>query len=131
MRHSGHREAVLSELPVRHDYINKMQEALFAMELSPERIGMMQPERATRQSWPNIKPLPDQRSRLSLQRVYTEQEYERIRLGFIPERMEDKWFMFNEEDTLYIHRSWTGDCIYQLTFVKEAAGYAVSEAFAN
>src|SRR3954447_8404802 len=92
---------------------------------------MMQPQRATRQSWPNIKPLPDQHSRLPVQRVYTAQEYERICLGFIPERMEDKWFMFNEEDTLYIHRSWTGYCIYQLTLIKDDTGYAVSEAFAN
>ncbi len=86
---------------------------------------------ATRQSWPNLKPLPDQRSRLSLQRAFTEQEYERIRLGFIPERMEDKWFMFTEEDTLYVHRSWTGDCIYQLTFIKEGINYFAGEAFVN
>jgi hypothetical protein len=92
---------------------------------------MLQRERATRQSWPSLKPLPAKRSRLSLQRAYTEQEYERIRLGFIPERMEDKWFIFAEHNTLYIHRSWTGYCIYQLTLIKEDTKYAVSEAFAN
>jgi hypothetical protein len=94
-------------------------------------MGMLQPERATRQSWPNLKPLPAQRSQLSLQRAFTEQEYERIRLGFIPERMEDKWFMFAEDDTLYIHRSWTGYCIYQLRLNKEGANYVVGEAFVN
>jgi hypothetical protein len=92
---------------------------------------MLQPERATRQSWPNITPLPAERSQLSLQRVFTEQEYERIRLGFIPEVMEDKWFMFTAADTLYVHRSWTGQCIYQVTFTKEGISYAISEAFAN
>ena len=92
---------------------------------------MLQPEKATRQSWPNLKPMPAQRSQLSIQRAFTEQEYERIRLGFIPERMEDKWFMFTEEDTLYIHRSWTGYCIYQLKLIKGGTDYVVGEAFAN
>jgi hypothetical protein len=92
---------------------------------------MMQPERATRQSWLGLKPLPAQRSQLSLQRAFTEQEYERICLGLIPDRMDDKWFMFTEEDTLYVHRSWTGYCIYQLTLIREATNYAVGEAFVS
>jgi hypothetical protein len=92
---------------------------------------MLQPERATRQSWPDSKPLPAQRAQLSLQRAFTEQEYEQICLGFIPEKMEDKWFMFVENDTLYIHRSWTGFCIYQLTLIKDGAHYVVGEVFAN
>jgi hypothetical protein len=94
-------------------------------------MGMLQPERATRQSWTNLKPLPAQRSQLSLERAFTEQEYERICVGFIPERMEDKWFMFAEEDTLYIHRSWTGNCIYQLTLIKQGTSHIVAEAFVN
>jgi len=99
-------------------------------------MEMLEAERATRQSWPNTKPLPPQRSRLSLQRTFTEQEYARIRLGFIPERMEDKWFMFTEEDTLYVHRSWTGYCVYQLTLNKvgsqdQGTNYVVGETFVN
>lgn len=92
---------------------------------------MLEPERATRQSWSDLKTLPAQHSRLSLQRAFTEQEYERIRLGFIPQAMEDKWFMFTEDDTLYVHRSWTGYCIYQLRFRKEGSKYVVAGAFAN
>ena len=92
---------------------------------------MLPSERATRQSWPALKPLPAQRAQLSLKRAFTEQEYERICLGFIPEQMEDKWFMFVEDDTLYIHRSWTGFCIYQLTFIKDDANYVVGKVFAN
>jgi hypothetical protein len=92
---------------------------------------MLQPESATRQSWQNLKPLPAQRAQLSIQQAFTEQEYERIRLGFIPEHMEDKWFLFTEEDTLYIHRSWTGYCIYQLGFIKESINYFVGKGFVN
>jgi hypothetical protein len=92
---------------------------------------MSQLQRATRQSWPDIKPLPAQRAPLALQRTFTEQEYDQICLGFIPERMEDKWFIFVEDDTLYMHRSWTGFCIYQLALIKEGAQYIAGEVFAN
>jgi 8-oxo-dGTP diphosphatase len=88
-------------------------------------------ERATRQSWPNIKPLPAQHSGLTIQRTFTEQEYEKILLGFVPEQMEDKWFMFVEDDALYAHRSWTGYCIYQLVLVKDEGGYVAGETFVN
>jgi hypothetical protein len=86
---------------------------------------------ATRQSWPNVQPLPEQRAPLSLQREFTDEEYELIRRGLIPEAMEDKWFIFLEGDVLYFHRSWTGFCIYQLNLGKEGAGYAVAAALAN
>jgi len=88
-------------------------------------------ERATHESWSNLKPMPAQHAQLSLQRAFTEHEYAQIRLGFIPEHMEDKWFIFTEDDTLYIHRSWTGHCIYQLTLSQEGTNYVVSEALVN
>lgn len=86
---------------------------------------------ATRQSWSNLQPLPAKRSPLFPQRAFTQQEFERIRLGFIPEDMEDKWFLFLEGDTLYVHRSWTGTCIYQLRLVKEGAKVLIRDAFVN
>lgn len=30
--------------------------------------------------------------------------------------MEDKWFSYFEDNKLYIHRSWTGICIYIVEF---------------
>jgi hypothetical protein len=86
---------------------------------------------ATRQSWSNLQPMPAQRSALSLQREFTEQEYELICRGLIPERMEDKWFIFVEGDTLYMHRSWTGYCIYRLSFIRDDTIYVVGDAFVN
>jgi hypothetical protein len=56
--------------------------------LTPEQTA------ATSQSWPNLKPLPVRRTRLSLQRQFTEQEYQRICQGLIPQSMDDKWLMF-------------------------------------
>jgi hypothetical protein len=86
---------------------------------------------ATRQSWTNLQPMPPKRASLELARSFTAQEYERIRLGFVPESMEDKWFMFTEADTLYIYRSWTGHCIYELHFTRQGERYTANEIFAN
>lgn len=94
-------------------------------------MGMIPAEKATRQSWTNLKPLPAQRSTLSVKRSFTRQEYERICLGFIPERMEDRWFIFVERDTLYVHRSWTGNCIYRLALIEDGTRYVAGEAIVN
>jgi hypothetical protein len=45
--------------------------------------------------------------------------------------MEHKWFILLEDDVLYVHRSWTGFCIYQLSLAKDGANYTVAEVFAN
>ena len=35
--------------------------------------------------------------------------------------MEDKWFWYMEESTLWAHRSWTGYCIYRIDFKEDNA----------
>lgn len=55
-------------------------------------------EKATRQSWPDLLPLPRARSTLPIRHEFTEGEYKRLSLGLIPQEMEDKWFIFLEED---------------------------------
>ena len=106
------------------------------MESSEQHTSATQQRAATqqtvamRQSWANV-PLPEQRTLISYQREFSAEEYEVIRYGLIPEAMEDKWFIFLEEDVLYFHRSWTGYCIYQLTLKKDGANYTVTEALVN
>jgi hypothetical protein len=45
--------------------------------------------------------------------------------------MEDKWFVYLEEDCLYFHRSWTGTCIYMVRLREVSGGYAVAESWVN
>ena len=73
-------------------------------------------KRAKRTDW-KIKPLPSRRISLSLGRCFEPHEMEDIRHGLVPEQMEDKWFLFWEDDTLFFHRSWTGFCVYVVHFV--------------
>lgn len=82
--------------------------------------------RATRDSW-KITPLPAARSRLALTRSFSPRELARLQDGFIPTSQDDKWFVFMERDTLYLHRSWTGICIYEVRL----DGPNVVEAWVN
>ena len=70
---------------------------------------------ANRNSWKALS-LPTQRAKLQLARTFTEQDYHRLEHGLIPKVMEDKWFIFMENDVLFFHRSWTGVCIYEVHF---------------
>ncbi len=82
---------------------------------------------ADRNSWKNT-PLPSQRARLDVKRVFSHEEYRLLCKGVIPEVMEDKWFIFMENDVLYFHRSWTGHCIYEVHFDNRQT---VCEAWVN
>lgn len=89
-----------------------------------------QPENATRASW-RTEPLPDRRASLSVRRVYSAAEYARIARGFIPQQMEDKWFIFLEGDRLYLHRSWTGLALFEVRFEPHGGDYVLAEAWVN
>ena len=89
------------------------------------------PVDATRNDWERLKPLSKLRKQIPFREIYSEEEYRFIKHGLIPQVMEDKWFIFLEDDWLYLHRSWTGLCVYKLRFEKIAKGHKVSEAWVN
>jgi hypothetical protein len=52
--------------------------------------------------------------------AFSAREFERIKCGLIPKDMEDKWFIYYEAPHLFLHRSWTGQGVYRLTFDEKA-----------
>ena len=63
--------------------------------------------------------MPELHETFVLDRSFSDEEMAALRLGNIPKSMEDKWFWYMEEDTLWAHRSWTGYCIYQIDFKED------------
>ncbi len=63
--------------------------------------------------------MPPERETFSLDMKLTEEEFLALKMGQVPREMEDKWFSFYEEDMLYVHRSWTGFCIYMIRFERD------------
>ncbi len=96
------------------------------------------PERDSRQTRPFASsdshhrlPSPALRVDLGLSHSYTSSEFEQIRRGFVPMDMDERWFIYYEEPWLYIHRSWTGVCIYGVRFETSADGASIVESWAN
>jgi len=77
------------------------------------------------------KPLPKRHTTIPLDRSFSLQEMRRIRKGLIPDQMEDKWFIYWEDSSLYFHRSWTGYCVYVVRFAVKNKTYRIIEADIN
>lgn len=60
--------------------------------------------------------IPKQHDTFYFQRNFTDAQMAKLRHGNIPEAMEDKWFWYMDDNTLFAHRSWTGFCIYIIEF---------------
>lgn len=62
------------------------------------------------------------------QASFDREQLARLKAGLIPNRMEDKWFIYYEEPYLFLHRSWTGAAVFRLTLKDMANGADVTEA---
>ncbi len=49
-------------------------------------------------------------------------------LGYRPMDTNDKWLAFMEDDRLFLHRSWTGHGIYEVTFAAKETGFVATSA---
>jgi hypothetical protein len=55
-------------------------------------------------------------------RVWRDDEWARIKLGYTAKGMDEKWNVFVEGQTAFLHRSWTGHGIYEASFTAVAGG---------
>jgi hypothetical protein len=60
--------------------------------------------------------------------AFDSEQLAKLKQGFIPRGMEDKWFIYYEEPHLFLHRSWTGRPVYRLTLRNTRNGGKVTEA---
>ena len=58
----------------------------------------------------------------------TTEDLEKVKLGFIPAQMEDKWFIYFQSPYLYLHRSWTGRPVYRIEIEGDEARFWVKES---
>lgn len=75
---------------------------------------------ARRGDW-KTEPMPEQHETFVLTRSFSDAEMEALRRGNVPQEMEDKWFWYMEDRTLWAHRSWTGYCIFRIDFKEDGA----------
>lgn len=80
---------------------------------------------ATKADW-EINDMPEKNAVFEFERKITKEQLEILRCGNIPREMEDRWFWYMEGNTLYAHRSWTGDCIYIMEINEETGIHRVT-----
>lgn len=56
------------------------------------------------------------------ERIWSAEDWATLELGYESESMEEKWDVVAEGDVLFLHRSWTGFCIYEVTFAPVTDG---------
>ncbi len=139
----GWESQAVSLVPLRYlrDFVNRsVDKALVAALLAQEgKWGQWFPGSgplvdghrvATRYSWLR-EPLPPQQRNLAIDVRLDAQQAARVRRGFIPAAMEQKWFAYFEANVLYQHRSWTGYLIFVTPFTTEGEGLRATRTLVN
>jgi hypothetical protein len=85
---------------------------------------------ATRNSWKAL-PAPQSRENLMFEASFDDAQFQVLREGVVPKEMEDKWFIYFEEDWLHFHRSWTNAEIYALRLERAGEGWQVTQSSVN
>jgi len=84
---------------------------------------------ATKDTWQH-NPI-DNPKQIAIDIHLTDKQFSKLTNGLIPQQMEDKWFIYYENEWLYFHRSWTGNGMYKAKLYKETNGYSIREFWAE
>ncbi|QDY80996.1 hypothetical protein [Streptomyces qinzhouensis] len=55
-------------------------------------------------------------------RIWSDEDWDRIQRGYASRDMDEKWNAFAEDETLFLHRSWTGRGVYEAVFAPVNGG---------
>ena len=82
-------------------------------------------------SW-KIKPMPrTDISKVNVNIELSAAEMAIIRMGHIPEAMEDHWFMYCDDEYIRYYRSWSGICSFEAHFLKKRDLFVIDELCIN
>ena len=87
-------------------------------------------KRTTKDMWKTI-PIAENADQLPANKLYHLEQWDQISRGLMPEEMEDKWFIYEENYWVYFHRSWTGICIFKAHFSIQGENLVLDEAFVD
>ncbi|WP_323761324.1 hypothetical protein [Maricaulis sp.] len=60
--------------------------------------------------------------------TFSVEEFGVIKRGLVPQSMDHKWFIFYEDNALYLHRSWNGHGMFKVEFQVREAGVSIATA---
>lgn len=63
------------------------------------------------------------------ERIWSDEDWERIRRGYAARDMDEKWNVFAEGEVVFLHRSWTGRGVFEATFAPvDEGGWRIARA---
>ncbi|MFB7927910.1 hypothetical protein ACFC4C_02255 [Streptomyces sp. NPDC056039] len=63
------------------------------------------------------------------QRIWSDEDWERIQRGYASRDMDEKWDVFAEGEDVFLHRSWTGNGVFAATFAPvDGGGWRIASA---
>jgi hypothetical protein len=75
--------------------------------------------------FPVIAPVP---MTLLPARVWSQEQWKRIKRGYRARDMDEKWDVFVENRVAFLHRSWTGNGVFEASFSPAGDGWHISAA---
>jgi hypothetical protein len=75
--------------------------------------------------------MPSANKVIDLDLHYSAAAMSAIRCGFRPQEMDDRWLAYMDGETLCLHRSWSGYCIFEVRFSPDGAGFRAIKAIVN
>jgi len=85
---------------------------------------------ALRASWKTLPP-PQAVVSLAFEATFSATELLSLQAGVIPKEMEDKWFIYQEDNRIHFHRSWTGAEIFCITLQNDGDVWRVVDSWVN
>ena len=56
-------------------------------------------------------------------RKFSDTQYKALQDGYRPRGTDDRWLIYLKDDWLYVHRSWTGFCIFKVNIADDNGSY--------
>ena len=75
--------------------------------------------------------MPDHYEVATLNRSVSEEEYQALVCGFIPQDTDHRWFLYVQDNWVYLHRSWTGHCIFKLKLEVSSGNIILTDIYIN
>lgn len=75
--------------------------------------------------------MPAENSKLNYSRIFNSEECIKLKEGLSSQSMEEKWIAYTDNSILYMHRSWTGHCIYSVSLIETNNGCKAEYALVN
>lgn len=80
--------------------------------------------------WKTV-PMPNETDSFYSGRSLVAEEFLKLSAGIKPASMDDKWFVYYQNESIYFHRSWLGHCIFIAQVEKEKNGVLLGNVIAN